>query len=422
MKKNTLIFILSLLLFSNSYNTAPCHARNNASNNLEYLDNPYFRYYPDKKQIYARNIWDMIGFQGKLYLGAGNSSNQGPSPNAGPVPIIAYTPETNSFDPVFMTSDEQIDAFYLHNNRLLVPGHDPKESWALGNLYLLEDGQQWQKKRTIPNAIHTYCLCFFNNKLFAGLGAANNGPSVAVSDDLGTSWNLLLPNHSERIYNFLVVTDKLYALGMILSPEFTPIIESIRGKPYTAVHEYSDKGKFFPRQDINSNQLFPETLLNPKKRYKISNPQTVNDKAIYMGSYIHNDHQFIPFGLYVAESLTAKALSIKKIPLPEGALPWDIYHSGKYIYILLNKTIIDDMVEVSVLRSDNLKDWTELFYFVSPALVRSFALLENNFYFSIGSEITNSRFWNQNELKPETGDILKLDGRHFLQDQPQGTI
>ena len=209
---------------------------------------------------------------------------------------------------------------------------------------------------------------------------------------------------------------------MILSSEFEPTIEAIRGKPYTAVHEYSDKDFFFPRQDINSKQLFPETILNPTKRYKISNSQTVNDKAIYMGSYIHNDHQFIPFGLYIAESLTPKALSIKKITLPEGALPWDSYRSGEYIYILLNKAIIDNMVEVSVLRSNNLNDWTELFYFASSALVRSFALLENNFYFSIGSEITNPRFWNQNELKPETGDILKLDSRHFLQDQQQGTI
>lgn len=364
----------------------------------------------------------MIGFQGKLYLGAGNSSNIGPSPNAGPVPIIAYTPETNSFAPEFMTSDEQIDSFYPHDNKLFVPGHDPKESWALGNLYLLEDGQEWQKKRTIPNAIHTYCLRFFNNKLFAGLGAANNSPSVAVSEDLGTSWKPLPLKQSDRIYNFLVVADKLYALGMTVSPEFKPAIEALRGKPYTAVYEYSDKEKFSPRQDITSKQLFPETILNPKKRYKISNSQTFNDKAIYIGSYIHNDHQFIPFGLYVAESLTPKALSIKKLALPEGTLPWDSYHSGEYIYILLNKAIIDDMVEVSVLRSNNLKDWTELFYFASPAVVRSFALLEDNFYFSIGSEITNPRFWNQSELKPETGDILKLDGRHFLQGQHQKNL
>lgn len=78
-------------------------------------------------------------------------------------------------------------------------------------------------------------------------------------------------------------------------------------------------------------------------------------------------------------------------------------------------------MEVSVLRSNNLEEWEELFYFISPALVRSFALLENNFYFSIGSEIANPRFWNQNELKAETGDILKLNTRHFLQNLHQGS-
>ncbi len=363
----------------------------------------------------------MIGFQGKLYLGAGNSSNIGPAPNAGPVPIIAYTPETNSFDPVFMTSDEQIDTFYSHNNRLFVPGHDPKESWELGNLYLLEDGEQWQKKRTIPKAIHTYCLRFFNNKLFAGLGTAKK-PNIVVSQDLGTTWDLSLFEQSGRIYNFIVVADKLYAVGRFLSSEFSHPLKKTKGQPYPAIYEYSDNNEFILRQDISTKQLFPDTTLNPKKQYKIVQPQNLANKTLYIGSYIHNDHQFLPFGLYVADSLSKKSPSIKKAPLPDKSVPWDTYLSGEYIYILLNKPIIDGIMEVSVLRSNNLEKWEELFYFISPALVRSFALLENNFYFSIGSEITNPRFWNQNELKPETGDILKLDGRHFLQDHPQGTI
>ncbi|WP_340021396.1 hypothetical protein MHI24_20575 [Paenibacillus sp. FSL K6-1096] len=38
---------------------------------------------PFQKAAYARNVWDMQLFGGKIYLGHGNSSNYAPSPNAG---------------------------------------------------------------------------------------------------------------------------------------------------------------------------------------------------------------------------------------------------------------------------------------------------------------------------------------------------
>lgn len=52
---------------------------------------------PFKKAAYARNVWDMQLFGGKIYLGHGNSSNNAPSPNAGPVQsITGILPRINS--------------------------------------------------------------------------------------------------------------------------------------------------------------------------------------------------------------------------------------------------------------------------------------------------------------------------------------
>ena len=49
---------------------------------VEILGNPYSELYKSGGYIYARNIWDMQVFSGKLYIGAGNSNNKGPAPNA----------------------------------------------------------------------------------------------------------------------------------------------------------------------------------------------------------------------------------------------------------------------------------------------------------------------------------------------------
>src|SRR5579871_5031174 len=44
------------------------------------LDKPWF----------ARNIWDMIYFDNRVFVGCGNSSNDPPAPNAGPITVWTY--------------------------------------------------------------------------------------------------------------------------------------------------------------------------------------------------------------------------------------------------------------------------------------------------------------------------------------------
>jgi hypothetical protein len=73
------------------------------------------------ERIYARNIWDMHVYDGRLYLGAGNGSDSGPAPNAGPVPIICYNPVKEDFVKEGTVLDEQIDIYYTHRGRLYIP-------------------------------------------------------------------------------------------------------------------------------------------------------------------------------------------------------------------------------------------------------------------------------------------------------------
>ena len=61
----------------------------------------------------------------KIYLGYGNSSNKGPAPNAGPVRVIAYHPQTGCFETEFTVDEEQIDRYRVIEGQLFIPGHDP---------------------------------------------------------------------------------------------------------------------------------------------------------------------------------------------------------------------------------------------------------------------------------------------------------
>ena len=52
------------------------------------LGNPARQRYPHCWQARARTPWDLILWQQQLYLGLGDTSNEGPTVNAGPVPLL----------------------------------------------------------------------------------------------------------------------------------------------------------------------------------------------------------------------------------------------------------------------------------------------------------------------------------------------
>ena len=77
----------------------------------QYLGNPYMKQYKNGEGVYARNIWDMQLFEDKIYIGAGNSSNEGPAQNAGRVYVVSLDPKTAKFKYEFKIAEEQIDIF-----------------------------------------------------------------------------------------------------------------------------------------------------------------------------------------------------------------------------------------------------------------------------------------------------------------------
>ena len=110
---------------------------NDVTADVELLGNPFIDRYADR--IYARNVWDIQAFNGIVYLGSGNSSNEGPDRNAGPVDVWHFDPDRNAFVNEFTVDEEQIDIFRIIDGKLYIPGHDPLESWQLGNFYVLQN-------------------------------------------------------------------------------------------------------------------------------------------------------------------------------------------------------------------------------------------------------------------------------------------
>ena len=360
---------------------------------LKYIGTPYASQYKNGEAAYSRNVWDLQVYDGKLFIGAGNSANEGPSINSGPVSLIAYNPKTNKFNKETVIYDDQVDIFKVLKNNLFIPGHDATGSWSWGNFYLRIADKSWMMYRNIPKALHVYDLALRGKKLFAGIGLYE-GAAVGITTDLGKHWEIIKLGRS-RVYSFLSIGDEFYALK-----KFKRI-----SKPYFSVAQYY-KGNFVPRYDISIYDMFPDT----KFKIKYSRATRIinfDDRAMYIGAYKYNSHQTKPFGLYSAKQAGKKLLT-KKIKLQDGYVPHDIIKRGNILYVLTSKeNRYDTTIKVLKFTTSDLTTYKELFYFNYPTFARSFELLSNSFYFGMGSDVDEGDDWKMSDIKKETGDILK---------------
>lgn len=385
---------------------------------VESLGIPFAERYQGGEEIYARNVWDLQAFEGRLYIGAGNYNNKGPASNAGPVPIMAWDPPKGRFVREGVADEEQIDRFEVIRGKLYIPGTDPRESWDFGNLYRREQNGRWLKLRTIPRAIHTLALTGHDGRLYAGISAKATvpwyvefkgyGSAIAVSEDGGADWRFL-PLGGFRLSAFLHVRGRLYAVDVLPGPGLERwVSEHARENYYAPVYELDpSKGGFQRRIDLSVERLFPETEDVRGRASVVDRVVTFGDSAVYTGSGGHG-----PFGLYRADSLSRGSIRVSRIRLPDKTRPRDLLERKGTLFILLERPAANNVFQISVLASRDLVQWSEVLHFSAPTFARSFELLDGDFYFGLGCEVKNPSKWRQEDLHPATGKLLRIKGKH----------
>lgn len=368
-----------------------------ANEQLEFLGTPYIDTYPGGDQTYARNVWDMQLFNDRIYIGAGNSSNSGPAANAGRVPVIYYSITENKFVHEYTAAEEQLDKFKEQDSILFLPGHDATQKWTLGNIYY-NTGSDWVKKRTLPEALHVYDIAVIGNQVFAAVGLNGSG-AVYISEDNGNTWS----SHSlgsGRVYSFITFRGQLFATRTFRtdSPDKVSV--------YKWNNIYSS---FEPRPDLNISSLFPSTIIGSDS-VKIFNSETSDNGTIYLAGYKHNDHQNKPISAYSITMKTESSATVDKVKLPVGYTPRDVIYRDNQFYILATDKTESGYSNAVFAGSPGQKSsWRQVVQFNYSSFSRSFEKTSNGcFYFGIGSEIESSSNWSFDELKSETGNIMRI--------------
>ncbi|EQB29677.1 hypothetical protein [Sphingobium ummariense] len=359
---------------------------------------PFRRRWPDAP--YARNIWTMEVFEDRLFLGAGNSANGGPSSNSGPVPVISY--DGQAFAEEYTVNEEQITHFYPTGGSLIVPGHDSRDDWSYGNLYRRADGR-WTKLRTVPHGIHVYDIRAYAGRLVAVGGAFDQSISAWISDDDAATWKpaALLPNPAlapsfspagrnatvlghqtvvvGRFWTLLEIGDALYA--STTAP--LRVGEGEDGLRMATLFRFDSARNGFQPVAFGMPALFPGVPADGTRTGLVERWARIGQETVYIGGWQHNDHQWLPIGLFAATS-PEKA---RRLALPADEQPWDILVRDGRLYCLSARREAPDRFRISVTRFErDLGKGKLLLSFDAPTFARSFAVFRGRFYFGLGTE------------------------------------
>ncbi len=364
---------------------------------------------PFKGGPYARNVWDMQVYDGKIYLGSGNSSNSGPSPNAGPVPIIYFDPSGKKFvtEKVVstdsktgkkvtreVTADEQVDTFKILKGKLYIPGNDSVvPGWKYGNFYEL-GSDSWTEYQNIPDALHVYDMAYYQGKMFAAVGTEDS-PVVMMSGDDGKTWQQFarIDGYGSRAYKFFQFKGKLYAAAIIMPDN------KIWGDE---THVLAiDKNLNATQEKVNGKNILPgmsfaqEAGKTPYSR--ISKTVVVDNKLVYIAGELYNDSQTMPEALIAASDVN----NGKRVELPDPkAVPTDMITRGKVLYVLAYSKQADGSYINHVYKTRNLNKWYPVLQFKQDTYAKSLEELNGDFYFGLGTDTE--------PLAASSGQILRV--------------
>lgn len=232
------------------------------------LGNPGASRYPACWQSLPRTPWDLALFDGRLYVGLGNSSNQGPSANAGPLPLFAYDLKQRRWQQEATLPEEQISRFLVHGEQLWIAGEDPRSSWRWGNLYRRTSGDRlWWQQRRLPRFIHVHDLAMHQGRVVVagnvpdvvdhGAQRDRHGSALGTSADAGQSWSVQRLT-GWRATALLPFSEALLAIEALPGPKLKRWLqEGQRWTPWTAVHQWQAKTGWKPRPEITLGQLLP---------------------------------------------------------------------------------------------------------------------------------------------------------------------
>lgn len=358
------------MIHTNKFIIGEIHSTNSlVTDTIHSLGIPLLNRYSNNsvEEIRARNVWDMQAFNSKIYLGAGDYDT-----NMGDVPLIYFDCASKKFVTEAVFPEEQISNFVFLNDQLVIPGIDANSSqnhsWA--NWYIYSENC-WKKYRNLPNAAHCFDIVEYDGAIFAGLGG--NQRQIARSVDNGNSFELLptyrngKETNAFRIYDLFIQNNKLYA--------------------------FNGTGSIPDLYVYNADLGYFEFCPTPLELINLwFNQSCYENGGMPLTKKIHYKNHMIFVNKKII--ITKDMQEFKTLRLAPNTKILDVISRNKKLYLLSGTKINESNYQISVYSTDNLRYWSEVLHFYAPIYARSFELIDNTFFFGLGSDYDNPSIHN----------------------------
>jgi len=312
------------------------------------LGNPAAWRYPHCWQSLPRTPWDLAVFDGRVYLGLGHAGNEGPTANAGPVPLLAYRLAEGRWRQEATLAEEEIHRFVGHGRQLWIPGSDPRGSWRWGNLYRRQArGLLWWQQRRLPGFIHANDLAWqlgrmvvagnVDDAVASAPAGERHGSALAVSGDGGRRWQVQRLA-GWRASSLVPLDGQLYALEVLPGPRLRRwLVAGGRLAAFAALHELQADGRWRPRRELRQADLLPGVVDGGRRYAWIGQVTSAGAGAAWIASLGPAADEPPRRQAFVARSLRPGAIDLRPVLLPAGEQAMDLQADGQG-WLLLSST------------------------------------------------------------------------------------
>lgn len=319
---------------------------------IEVVGDPLGEWRTSPSEAFARNLWDLQEFRGRLYLGYGDAIA-----NTGPTQILAFDPASQEFTQDTVVNEEAVDTFHVFGGRLYVPGPDAVESRD-GALYV-RDAAGWNTI-PLPGVVHACDVVMHGDELCVAVQDTLSGGAVRCSRDEGKSWSTY-GTGSFRSVSLFLLGDALYASSHDVG------IQRIDGKAIPV------------KLDLEGVQAGTDVL--------VTKPVSCGSELVFIAKQItYSDPPEIRvFGVFHTPTTASGAIAAERSPVP--TTPTDLFVKDGQCYVVTNEPRKAGGYNVTIERSTDGRTWHRAAAVASDAMIRSAELMQGRFYLGTGCEL-----------------------------------
>jgi hypothetical protein len=309
---------------------------------LEVVGDPLGDWRSEPDQAYARSLWALQPWHGKLYLGYGDAVT-----NTGPTQVIAFDPATSKFETETTLDEEAIFTYRVIGDRMFVPGADAIDDRD-GAIYI-RDRSGWTT-RPLEQAAHVNDVARSGDKLCVALQGRIVGSEVRCSHDDGATWE----SHALAGWR----ASSLFTLGgHLYVSSYGGGVAMVGGSSVRlAIPGATDADDVIMRR-----------------------PTACGDDVVFMAARAHGQIRRTDLGVFRASAGAAAGIEVS--PIAIDGTPANIFASSNACYVLTNTST----TSVAIYESrDGGATWAQRQTFAVPALATSAALMDGYFYVGLG--------------------------------------